>query len=98
MVQQQVIITGSLALDYIMSFSGELFECVSMDKTQKKFQLSVVPETKEMRFGGTAGNIGYNIGLLGVSARIVTAVGFDFETFKPKYRISRRRIIRIGKN
>ncbi len=80
MAEKEVIITGSLALDYIMNFSGELFECVSVDKAQKKFQLSVVPETKEMRFGGTAGNIGYNIGLLGIPARIVTSVGFDFET------------------
>jgi len=79
LMQKEVIITGSLAIDYIMGFSGDLIECASIDKEQKKYQCSISPETKGMQFGGTAGNIGYSVGLLNIPARIVTTVGFDFE-------------------
>ncbi|MBN2157394.1 MAG: hypothetical protein JW776_15215 [Candidatus Lokiarchaeota archaeon] len=87
MDNRKILVLGSIAYDFIMSFSGDMNQTISMDPINHLFNLAVMPETKEKLFGGTAGNIGYNLSLLGAHAALVTSVGKDFIDLGYKDRI-----------
>lgn len=78
MVNEKILVLGSIAYDFIMSFSGNMNETISTDSDNKVFNLAVMPEDKIKSFGGTAGNIGYNLSKLGVNVGLITSVGQDF--------------------
>ncbi len=78
-MQKPILVLGSIAYDHIMHFSGDVNENLSSDPLKKMFQLAVMPHSKKIVWGGTSGNIGYNLEQLGVSAYIITAVGKDFK-------------------
>ena len=71
-----IIVTGSMAYDRIMDFPGRFREHILPDKIHI-LNVSFVLNKLEERFGGTAGNIAYNLNLLGVSSTIVAAMGAD---------------------
>ncbi|MHA1747356.1 MAG: hypothetical protein DRO88_07870 [Promethearchaeia archaeon] len=79
MPNRSVLVLGSIAYDYIMHFPGDFNDNVSIDKKKKVFNLAVLPDSKKLSFGGTAGNISYNLGLIEVPTKIITSVGQDFE-------------------
>lgn len=72
-----ILICGSLAFDTIMVFQDQFQNHILPDKIHK---LSVAFLTPEMRreFGGTAGNIAYNLQLLEGDPLIMATVGQDF--------------------
>ncbi len=72
-----ILICGSLAFDTIMVFQDQFQNHILPDKIHK---LSVAFLTPEMRreFGGTAGNIAYNLQLLEGDPMIMATVGQDF--------------------
>ena len=78
MNEKQILVCGSIAYDYIMEFQGDLNDNLTTDKEQKIFNLAVMPSTKEIRFGGTSGNIAYNLAQIAAPTKVVTAVGKDF--------------------
>ena len=78
MVNRKIVVLGSIAYDFIMNFNGDMNQMISTDPENKVFNLAVMPETKIKSFGGTAGNIGYNLSLLSAHAGIITSVGQDF--------------------
>jgi len=78
MKNRKILVMGSIAYDFIMNYSGNMNETISSDPNNQIFNLAVMPETKYKSFGGTAGNIGYNLSLLGASAGLITSVGKDF--------------------
>ncbi len=78
MVNDKILVLGSIAYDFIMTFSGNMNETLSTDIENKVFNLAVMPEEKIKSYGGTAGNIGYNLSRLGANAGIITSVGQDF--------------------
>lgn len=73
----RVIVTGSLAYDYIMNFPGKFSEHILPDKVHMLTVSFLVDSMKRLR-GGTAGNIAYNLALLGAKTSIVSAAGQDF--------------------
>lgn len=73
----QIILTGSLAIDRIMDFPGQFKDHLLPDKLHN-LNISFNIERLEEKRGGTAGNIGYNLSLLGETARIVASAGNDF--------------------
>jgi len=75
---KQILVCGSIAYDYIMEFQGDLNDNLTSDKEQKIFNLAVMPSSKEIRFGGTSGNIAYNLAQIAAPTKVVTAVGKDF--------------------
>ncbi|MHA1338646.1 MAG: PfkB family carbohydrate kinase [Promethearchaeota archaeon] len=77
-MEKRILVHGSIALDYIMGFDGNLYNNVHISHEKKKFEMAVMPTTKRMQFGGTAGNIAYNLGLLDAPAEILGSVGIDF--------------------
>lgn len=74
------LICGSLAFDTIMVFQDQFKNHILPDKIH---QLSVAFYVPEMRreFGGTAGNIAYNLQLLDGNPLIMATVGEDFGTY-----------------
>jgi len=75
-----IIVTGSIAWDYLMRFPGHFKEHILPG--QDKISLSFLVDEKERHRGGTAPNIAYNLALLGERPRIVGAAGMDFADYK----------------
>lgn len=76
-----VIITGSLAFDHIMNFPDRFAKHILPDKVHV-LSLSFEMERLAKRQGGTAGNIAYNLTLLGEKPMIVAAAGADFGPYR----------------
>jgi len=77
----RIIVTGSLAYDYIMDFPGKFSDHILPDKVHMLTVSFLVDSMKRLR-GGTAGNIAYNLGLLGAKAVLVSAAGQDFAEYR----------------
>ncbi|MCF2138995.1 MAG: carbohydrate kinase family protein [Candidatus Lokiarchaeota archaeon] len=87
MSNKSLLVLGSIAYDFIMQFPGNFNDNLSIDTEKNIFNLAVMPKSKKKSFGGTAGNISYNLGILNVPTRVITSVGKDFETLGYKQRI-----------
>lgn len=85
--RQNILVHGSIAIDYIMDFDDNLYKNCFINEEKKEFEMTIMPSTKKVQFGGTAGNISYNLGLLGANCEVITSVGRDFETswYKKKF-------------
>jgi len=73
---KKILVTGSIAYDTIMVFPDRFKNHLLADQLHI---LNVCFLTPEMRreFGGTAGNIGYNLKLLGEAPLVMATVGED---------------------
>jgi adenosine kinase len=72
----RILICGSIAYDNIMVFRGRFKEHILPDRIHILNVAFLVPELRR-EFGGCAGNIGYNLKLLGGEPVIMAAVGED---------------------
>lgn len=75
-----IFILGSVAFDEINFFPGH-FKDVIKKEFLDKLSVSFIVEKKGHFFGGCAGNICYNLGLLKCSAYICSLVGEDGDTY-----------------
>ncbi len=83
LIKNKVIVLGSLAFDYIMGFDENFINAVSIDHEKGEYQSTVTANSRIQHFGGTAGNIAYNLGLLNITqTSLFGAVGQDFSTYK----------------
>ena len=71
------LITGSFAYDTIMVFSGQFKNEILPDKVHMLNVSFLVPQLRR-EFGGCAGNIAYNLNLLGGASLPMGTVGKDF--------------------
>ena len=76
-----IVITGSIAYDYLMSFPGNFLEHVKPDKLQKLSLSFLVDEMRRQR-GGCAANIAFSLGLLGERPLVMGTVGQDFGEYR----------------
>jgi adenosine kinase len=76
-----VLVSGSVAYDHIMDFPGEFKDNFLPDKLHNINISFYIPGHQE-HFGGTAGNIAYNLALLGEKATIVSTAGNDFARYR----------------
>lgn len=83
-----LIITGSLAYDYIMEFPGNFSDHILPEHTHN-INLSFIVNKFAKRRGGTAGNVSYTLGLLQTPHLLFSFAGKDFEDYKEE-------LIRIG--
>ena len=74
------LICGSLAFDTIMVFQDQFKNHILPDKIHKLSVAFYVPEMRR-EFGGTAGNIAYNLQLLEGKPLIMATVGEDFGNY-----------------
>ncbi len=72
-----ILICGSLAYDTIMVFQDQFKNHILPDKIHALSVAFYVPEMRR-EFGGTAGNIAYNLQLLDGNPLIMATVGEDF--------------------
>lgn len=77
----ETIISGSLALDRIMDFPGKFSDHILPDKIHM-LNVCFMVNGLEEKFGGTAGNIAYNLGLLDEKPTIIGTAGKDFGEYK----------------
>lgn len=73
----KIIVTGSIAYDYLMSFPGKFAEHFLPDHLQR-VSLSFLVDTMEKRRGGCAPNIAYTLALLGQRPYLMGTAGQDF--------------------
>jgi adenosine kinase len=76
-----ILVTGSVAFDYLMTFPGKFKEHILLDKLES-ISLSFLVDSLVRRRGGIAPNIAYTLALLGGRPRIFATVGEDFEDYK----------------
>ena len=76
-----VVITGSIAFDYIMSFPGLFRDHILPDKLDT-ISLSFLVDSMRRERGGVAPNIAYNLSLLGERPRVMGTVGQDFSDYR----------------
>jgi len=74
------LICGSLAFDTIMVFQDQFKNHILPDKIHSLSVSFYVPEMRR-EFGGTAGNIAYNLQLLEGKPLIMGTVGEDFSSY-----------------
>ena len=75
-----VLICGSLAYDTIMVYSGQFKNAILPDKVHILNVSFLVPDLRR-EFGGCAGNIAYNLSLLGGDPLPMGTVGKDFDAY-----------------
>jgi len=76
-----ILLTGSVAFDYLMTFPG-LFRDQILPERLEKISLSFLVDSMSRQRGGVAPNIAYNMALLGEHPRVMATVGEDFEDFR----------------
>jgi adenosine kinase len=77
---QQIIVSGSIAFDYLMSFAGQFVDHI-LAESLDHLSVSFLVEDLHKRRGGTAANIAYNLALLGEKPVLVGSVGEDFSEY-----------------
>lgn len=75
------LICGSMAYDTIMVFHDQFKNHILPEKIHILNVAFLVP-TMRREFGGTAGNIAYNLNLIGGKPLIMATVGDDFSTYE----------------
>ena len=76
-----IIVCGSVAYDNLMEFEGNFGDYILPDQIHILSVAFTVPNLRK-EFGGCAGNIAYNLNLLGMNPIINATVGQDFDTYK----------------
>ncbi len=75
-----IIVTGSIATDYLMVFPGRFVEQIVPDQLEN-LSVSFLVEDLAIHRGGAAANIAFNLGCLGLAPALVGAVGADFAEY-----------------
>lgn len=79
-----LIITGTIAYDYIMDFPGQFADHILPEQLHK-INLSFIVSKFAKRRGGTAGNTSYSLGLLKIPQTLFSVAGKDFSEYKSQF-------------
>ncbi len=79
-----VLVSASIAYDYIMSFPGSFGDHILTDKTHV-LSVSFLVDSLKRRRGGVAGNIAYSLALLGERPLLAGAGGADFGPYRDAF-------------
>ena len=77
----KIIVTGSIAYDYLMSFPGKFTEHILPDHLER-ISLSFLVDTMQKRRGGCGPNIAYTLALLGEQPFLMATAGEDFREYR----------------
>ena len=75
-----IAVTGSMAFDYIMSFSGNFTDYILPNKLEH-LSVSFLVDSMRRERGGTAGNIAYSLALLKQPTLLMASVGADAKEY-----------------
>ena len=76
-----VLICGSVAYDTVMVFEGHFKDHILADRIHMLNVAFLVPGLRR-NFGGCAGNIAYNLKMLGGEGKVMATVGMDFGPYR----------------
>ena len=76
----KLIVTGSIAFDYLMQFPGKFTEHILSEHLQR-VSLSFLVDSMDKRRGGCAPNIAYTLALLGERPYLMATAGQDFKEY-----------------
>jgi adenosine kinase len=76
-----VMLCASIAYDTVMVFDGRFKEHILPDRIHMLSVSFLVPQLRR-NYGGVAGNIAYNLALLGVPSQVMATVGDDFDAYE----------------
>lgn len=76
-----IVVTGSIAYDYLMLFPGQFTEHLLAEKLQS-LSVSFLVDSLRRERGGTAPNIAYTLALLRGRPRVMATVGQDFADYR----------------
>lgn len=76
-----IIVTGSIAYDYLMRFPGRFVEYFIIDQLHQ-VSLSFLVDEMTKHWGGVAANIAYNMALMGLQPKLMGTVGRDFADYR----------------
>ena len=76
-----IVVTGSIAYDYLMSFPGKFTEHF-LPEHMNRVSLSFLVDTMDKRRGGCAPNIAYTLALLGERPLLMATAGEDFGEYR----------------
>jgi adenosine kinase len=77
----RLVVTGSIAYDYLMSFPGKFTEHF-LPEHFHRVSLSFLVDTMDKRRGGCAPNIAYTLALLGERPILMATAGEDFGEYR----------------
>ncbi len=78
-----ILLTGSVAFDYLMTFPGVFKEQILPERLEK-ISLSFLVDSMTRQDGGIAPNIAYTLALLGEHPRVMATVGEDFKEYRSR--------------
>src|SRR2546425_7601473 len=79
----KIVVTGSIAFDYLMSFPGKFTEHFLPEHMQR-VSLSFLVDSMEKRRGGRGPNIAYTLALLGERPCLMATAGQDFGDYRAR--------------
>ncbi len=81
--QGRVVVTGSVAFDYLMTFPGRFVEHLIPDRLSRLSVSFLVDEMRRVS-GGCASNIAYSLALLGESPLLFATAGHDASDYRDR--------------
>ena len=75
-----ILLTGSIAFDYLMTFPGQFKDHILLERLER-LSLSFLVDSLERQRGGIAANIAYSMALLGAKPSIMATAGKDFAEY-----------------
>lgn len=76
-----IVVTGSIAYDYLMRFPGRFTEHFIKEELHQ-ISLSFLVEEMTKHWGGVAANIAFTLALLGLKPRLMGTAGRDFGDYR----------------
>ncbi len=76
-----ILVTGSIAYDYLMRFPGKFTDYL-LPEHLDNISLSFLVSEMTKHWGGVAANIAYNLALLGLRPKLFGTVGSDFTDYR----------------
>lgn len=80
-----IFVSGTIAYDIILDYPGRFAEHINPAKA-RVMSLSFLVKNVKRSLGGTAGNIGYNLAMLGLTVELLAAVGKDGKEIIERYK------------
>jgi adenosine kinase len=78
-----ILVTGSIAFDYLMRFPGKFKESL-LTGALDKISVSFLVDDMTRHYGGIAPNIAYTMALLGERPRVMGTAGRDFDHYRTR--------------
>lgn len=76
-----IIVTGSIAYDYLMRFPGKFADHL-LEEQLHQISVSFLVEEMTKHWGGVAANIAYTMALFGMKPKLMGTVGRDFPDYR----------------